>query len=749
MEQAIHAVKARHGAAARERLLSHLNVLQSGLPTPLVQLWFGNFFEPWLSSRERVGAALDEIRDLGFNAINLDSKAWADFFARYRGEPASQYVGMQEFMMSEAHRRGLGHSFLAVYLCGDNLYPALRDAPPVRGADAIGPDGQSLDTYLYGSEKAQASMLEHVAGLMRLYGEGHVRFAGREPSLPIHTMFDPIVKPSFDPEGRRQYLAWLERRYNGDIDALSRRYQLTDKPEAANLKRQALPGAATKDISSSSAFADLAPTDYWLKPDELTHSTCGYPSEADFAGRSPALWRWIDNQTWLAEETERFFATMKVKYRALDPRLFLFPVLAQWGMFFPPAGNRWWDTATRAIDPYRIAPHVDATVFIAAPINPENDPDAHALSAELSIMRNANAGRPWIAGLFMGRHAHGDLYRFVSPAEVIGTAALHGAAGLHVYGYGGADDGGVLQHMGAPFKASLRTGNQWAARVLPKVAGLARLKEAAILFPRATQLFEPMLLEQGRKHRLDLLGWYRQLADLGFNVDILHPDQVKEGVAADYRVLVVPTDACYEFAPDPDLERALAGWVKAGGLCVHGAGSPLVRAALGLREDASEFDCITVGNGLLTPQGWAFATFPDAEPLALFHRRGGIAIGRTRLGRGHVLSVGFPYGYAYATRTPACPFGYNREEAHGVQLLDDHPVVQELGALRALRWRGGRGIETGWFDGAVVAVNHCTMPVDLSALLAEGGAADWQVEAGGRWLIPHSAIHVQFKKRSP
>ena len=68
----------------------------------MLSIWFGNFFEPFYSDREAVRRGIAEVKELGFNSINLDSKAWEDFFARYRGEPASQYVGMQEFMMREA-----------------------------------------------------------------------------------------------------------------------------------------------------------------------------------------------------------------------------------------------------------------------------------------------------------------------------------------------------------------------------------------------------------------------------------------------------------------------------------------------------------------------------------------------------------------------------------------------------------------------------------------------------------------------
>ncbi|MFM8830922.1 MAG: hypothetical protein ACKOHM_07950, partial [Spartobacteria bacterium] len=207
---------------------------------------------------------MKDIQAMGFNSINLDSKPWEDFFDRYRGEPASQYVGMQEFMMEQAHALGMGHSFLAVYLNGDNCFPELRDVPPVRGEEAIGPDGKTLETYKYWSEKAQASMLEHVGGLMRLYRDKHVRFTNSGPKLPIHTMFDPALKPSFDPEGRKKYLVWLERRYHGDISKLNKRYAL-----------------------SATTFADLTPEQYWLKPEELHYVTCGVPSIDDYLNRTP------------------------------------------------------------------------------------------------------------------------------------------------------------------------------------------------------------------------------------------------------------------------------------------------------------------------------------------------------------------------------------------------------------------------------------------------------------------------------
>src|SRR6266849_613273 len=141
-------------------------------PGPMLGIWFGNFFEPFYSDRESVRRGIQEVANLGFTSINLDSKPWEDFFARYRGEPASPYVAMQEFMMQEAAARGLDYTHLALYLCGDNLYPTIRDVPPVRGEESVRPNGELMGTYKYWSPRAQQTMVEHVRGLLRLYGKG-------------------------------------------------------------------------------------------------------------------------------------------------------------------------------------------------------------------------------------------------------------------------------------------------------------------------------------------------------------------------------------------------------------------------------------------------------------------------------------------------------------------------------------------------------------------------------------------------
>ena len=130
----------------------------------MMSIWFGNFFEPFYSDFEATRKDIAEVASLGFNSINLDSKGWEDFYARYRGKPASQYVAMQEFMMAEMAKLGLDYTCLALYLCGDNLYPNIRSVPPVRGEEPMRPNGQPMGTYKYWSPKAQATMVGLAAG---------------------------------------------------------------------------------------------------------------------------------------------------------------------------------------------------------------------------------------------------------------------------------------------------------------------------------------------------------------------------------------------------------------------------------------------------------------------------------------------------------------------------------------------------------------------------------------------------------
>ena len=170
---------------------------------------------------------------------------------------------------------------------------------------------------------------------------------------------------------------------------------------------------------------------------------------------------------------------MKKHWRELEPNLFIEPLLHQWGFFFNPPGQIDWQTGQRALDVYKCAAHVDSVLFIAAPLNAENRADAMALSVEGTIMRNANSYRPFTAGLHLGRHVKGDIYRIVPPAEAIGTLVANGAKGFHIYGYSGLDDGGVMYRMETPWmcisaKQSVLIWSSWTRllKSIPKMLGV-------------------------------------------------------------------------------------------------------------------------------------------------------------------------------------------------------------------------------------------------------------------------------------
>lgn len=713
-------------------------------PLPLLSIWFGNFFEPFFSDRDAVRRAIADIAALGFTSINLDSKPWEDFFARYRGEPASPYVAMQEFIMDQAAAHGMDYTHLALYLCGDNLYPSIRDVPPVRGEEPLRPDGSPMGTYKYWSPIAQQTMIDHIRGLLALYAPGmrrlslpHASTSAPAPAQPAHlsppprilmqTMFEPIPKPSFDPDGKARYLAWLKPRYAYDIAALNARY-------------------ATRAAS----FEDLRPADYWLRPDELNWVDCARPSADDFARRTPDFHRWIDNQTYLAGELQQYLAAMEKHWRELN--LFIEPVLHQWGYFFNPPGQTMWQTGQRALDVYRCAPHVDGVLFIAAPLNAENRPDAMALSVEGSILRCANDwGRQcrgentareagFTAGLYLGRHVNGDIYRTIPPAEAIATHIANGATRLHIYGYSGLDDGGVMYRMDDTFKDSLRAGNRWATQVIPLLSA-PRTREVALLFPAEMSLYEPLERDPQGRHRMDLLGWYSQFTDLGWHVDILHPDQVAAGALQHYRHLVLPHNSLYDLGDHAPLEAAVRRFVAAGGNVFHGAHCILARRALGVVEEDVPFDCFRWREDII-PHGWSTTAFSTGDPLATYLRNRRTAIACHTLGAGRVFSFGFEYGYAYSRLTmPIVPPAYGRREMHPIVLLGDAPIAALAGAAPA-PIRPIKGVEWARFGNQLLIVNHRSSPMDISHIPVRSALP--QIPTAPGFLAAHAATCLEL-----
>lgn len=681
---------------------------------PFLSIWFGNFFEPFYSNREAVRRGMADIAALGFNSINLDSKAWEDFFERYRGEPASPYVSMQEFMMQEASRHGLDYTMLALYLCGDNLYPNIRDVPPVRGEESIRPNGQLMGTYKYWSPRAQKTMVDHVRGLLNLYGNGMRRRS--DGSAIMQTMFEPIPKPSFDADGKQKYLSWLEKRYDGDITKLNQCYSLAAK-----------------------SFNELQPSEYWLRPEELNWVGCARPKVEDFAKRTPDFCRWIDNQTHLVGVLDDYLAAMKKHWRELG--IFIEPVLHQWGYFFNPPGQVDWQTGQRALDIYRCAKHVDSVLFIAAPLDAENRANAMALSVEGSIMRNANAHRPFTAGLYLGRHVNGDIYRVVPPAEAIATHIANGAKGFHVYGYSGLDDGGVMYRMDELFKESLRAGNRWAAEVIP-LLNAPRAKEVALLFPVEMSLYEPLEVDTEGRHRMDLLGWYTQFTDLGWHVDIIHPDQVVAGALADYRHLIVPHNSLYDLGDNAALESAVKTFVTNGGNVFHGPHCELARNTFGIEEQAMAFDCIKSGEEII-PHGWSTVAFASGEAIGEYIQSSKTAIAEFAFGQGRVFSFGFQYGYSYARRTmPIVPPIYGRREMHPIVLLKETPIAKLVGSSPLLPIPPTKGVEFARFGDALVVVNHRASPIDISGVQATRALP--QIPSATGWIAAHSAVFIEL-----
>jgi hypothetical protein len=686
---------------------------------PMISIWFGNFFEPFYSDRQAVRRGIAEVKDLGFNSINLDSKAWEDFFARYRGEPASPYVAMQEFMMSEAAGLGVDYTHLALYLCGDNLYPTIRDVPPVRGEESVRPNGELMGTYKYWSPRAQQTMVEHVRGLLKHYGKGMRRVAGEPERIVMQTMFEPIPKPSFDQDGKKRYLSWLGERYGGDIAALNRRYE-----------------------TSARAFDDLKPSEYWLRPEELNWVGCARPTRDDFEDRTPDYHRWIDNQTYLAWELQNYLAAMKRKWRELEPALFIEPVLHQWGYFFNPPEHPHWQTGQRALDVYDCAEHVDGVLYIASPLNAENRADAMALSVEGSIMRCANEGRPFTGGLYLGRHINGDIYDVVPPAEAIATLIASGAKRLHMYGYSGLDDGGVLYRMDPVFKASLRAGNRWAAEVIP-LLDQPRAQEIAILFPAEMSLYEPLEIDTEGRHRMDLLGWYAQLVDLGWHVDILHPKQVVVGALKNYSHLVIPHNSLYDVGDNAALEAAVENFVASGGTMVHGPHCDLARRAFEIQEETVDFDCIEWQEQII-PHGWSTVAFHGATPIARYIQNGKPAIARTVVGSGRVLSFGFQYGYSYSRRTmPIVPPAYGKREMHPIVLLNQTPLASLIGVSPRLPSKPIKGMEFCRFGKRAVVVNHRSSPLDIGEIKASRAIPQLQSPTG--WLAAHSGTFLDLE----
>lgn len=690
---------------------------------PLI-MWVGNFFEPERSSKDAMRRALENLRRLGFNTVCLDSKQSEDFRARFTGEPVGDYVAMQEFAMRSAAELGLHHMFLALYCCGDNLYPVgLRQSPPIYGEEAVGLDGKGMQTYKYWSPRAQSSMIEHCRGLLENYSEGHSLLVGEcgRQLYPMISMFDPCLRPSFDDEGRTRYMRWLERKYGG-IETVNARY-----------------------CSSFSSISELQPGDYWFKPETINWWAQEGPSDDDLAHETPALMKWIDNQLWRVEETVGYFAGMRRRFDDAGLPLYLMPCLQQWKLFLNDYGLET-STSFRALDPWRIAPHVHSATFQTLPADCHSRANAYVISLETSIARSANEGRDFVMGLDILRYVTANVYAQVSPAEAIATAAANGATGLSVYGYNGLDDGGAFSVMPELFKESVKTGLDWFKRAVPRLES-PRDRQIALLFPLAMSVLEPSEPGTARAdHRLDLLGWHQLLCDIGYPVDVVHPCQVANGALGGYVALVIPTDTCYRHMRDEKLEAAVAEWVGGGGVVLHGPDCGVVGRISPVPHPLDGIEYVR-WEPCIVPEGFNLCSF-DAPDAVAQYESGSTAVAATPMGRGAIYSFGFDPGYAYVKRRPSgVPGKYAGAEMYALPLLEPArgPVAAVLRKHCEPAWTGVRGVEYARFGEAVVVVNHNAYPCRLPGWLDAG--ALYMYEAGCHALMPHSAALCLTKEK--
>lgn len=689
---------------------------------PLMTLWFGNFYRPAYDDQTFADGAMERIRDMGFNAVLLDSKAWEDFRERFQGGAASPYVAQQEYMMRSAAEHGLAYLFLSLYLNGDNLYPNIRFSPPIYGESVTLPDGSDGHWYKYWSEKARQSQQEHVEGLLRLYKAGHAQLCiDGEARLPMCSMWDPIAAPSFDAEGQAHYRDWLRRRY-GTVGRFNNAYGM----EIAD-------------------FSDLQPAQYWFT---VKHGEGSCYTLADLRADSPDFTLWADNIRFLADELTDYFRAMANRLHGIAPSLYLMPNLSQWSHMLNMDTSRksdiglceLWDTAMRGINMRAIAPHVDMCHYYTVPVTIDGDPDAYVVSFQHAHIRSLNQGRSFLGGIFWGRFLYNDIYRFVTPEEVVGSIVASGAAGLSAYGMCGMDDGGLLHRMDEGFIGSLTRGNQWAKQVIP-LLGQRQRSRIALLFPTAMALLEPLKVEGADARRNDSLGLYRFCCDLGFAPDVMEAQDVIAGLEG-YQALLIPADDCYHAQRSGKLEAALRAFAEKGGVVIHGQHGEIAEYAFSLTPAPTQSTCYTYAGegGLLL--GGPYVSYPG-ETLATWREDGANCISRTAFGSGWVYCFGFMPGYQAAARTaPHVPPSQRNNALYPFPHMERNPLREillahaEPDAPLAMK-----DVECAAFDNGLLMVNHRCTPVPLPA----DGEIISQQPAAHRSLPGHSAVFIRTK----
>lgn len=709
---------------------------------PYMNVIFGNFYSPAFDDEAFIDETMELIRNLGFNSVMFDTKAWEDFKERYETGALSQYVKMQEYMGKSAHAHNLAYNFLLLYLNGDNLYPHIRFSPPIFGEEITYLDGTAGRWYKYWSDKAQASMKEHVERIMESYKEGCQRCVtedGREV-IPVCSMWDPVVAASFDEEGQNRYRSYLKKFYHGNIEKLNENYGI-----------------------SAVDFDSLMPKEYWYG---VKYQETPFYTEDDVQKRTPKFYVWRDNTFWKIHEMTEYFKSIGPKLKEKNPELFLCPDLSQWGYFLNIYGREQqdmdnefsdlWDTAVRGIDMYALAPYLDCCHFITVPVTPDGCADAYVVSCQHSMMRVMNKEKPMIGGIYWGRYIYNDIYAQLAPAEIIGSMTACGMDGYTCYGMNGLDDGGVMNRMDEHFQESLYLANDWFAKVLA-LRGKNKKKEIAILFPSEMAHLEPFEVGNNKIRRLDLLGWYKICCDLGYQADVISNHQIENGDLDGYSVLIVPANDCYFAAEHEILEEKVRQWVGKGGVLLHGPKDMLAENCFHIQGEDCKKTPYRYGK-VIIPQGECFCRYLEGTEIAPYvdgagscvveHKGAELARRMKQFKKvsGAVYSFGVQMGASYAAKNiPHVPYAQGNKEMYPIiqskttlikDILNRHivpasPICE-------------RGIETAVYENGMVIVNHRSTPFVLPQKYEqEIYQYPWHGEKNGKGVLEgHQAVWV-------
>jgi hypothetical protein len=687
---------------------------------PVFASWMGNFYEPYFSDLQKCRQGIEELKSLGFNSIVLDSKLWTDFTAYFNGEKPSQYVNTQIEMIEKCRQLKMGTSFLALYYIGDNLYPEVYDNPPEYVEQPVALDGEKIRGYRHWSNKQLKRKLEHCLDLYNKLAKDTAASAidenGNE-KLPFYFYHDPVFTPIFDDDGIEHYKNWLKQNYT--IQQLNARYGINKR-----------------------SIDELTPHDYWVYP-EKGAARWDIPTTEDYQNKTVNVLKYADNQRYKIEVISNMFAHLSQSLRKAEPRFYLYSSISQWKIFFNDCRHAWfWDSSRRSTDIWQIGKSLDCPSFTTLPADCFSQPDSYVVSAELAMLRSATGFKDFLAGIFFGRYLYNDIYSVFSPEEILTTAYGTGATDFYFYGYNGLDDGGNFGKWEKEKKDSVKKGLDWFTKLRSTTGPRKKENTAAIIFPLATFSLHHAGYdwETYAKYRQDLLGWYKQFADMGINPDILHPDQVKAGLLDQYEIAIYPADPMYYAMPDQKLNDSIKEFVKSGKIILASASSPIPNI-LEIETKKHESDPI-VWEEKITTDSPIFLSFPGCQPVAKYRGTDEPAIVTAELEKGQVLLFGFDYGYSYASvmHLPS-PARYGKENHYPLTMIERTPV-EKLMKEKYPNLERNRNIEIVPFEKGTLIINHSAYnyktPESRSGLCTYAGF-------DGENLPPHNSVFILNK----